>query len=75
MSYRYPVATITNCEALFVHRQGVGLEGIALRLRAALDARRQRYVMLHLPRSELDKLISVFPGLAASTVLPLASTW
>ncbi len=48
MSYGYPVASITNCEALFVHRQGVGLEGIALRLRAAPDARQQRYVMLHL---------------------------
>lgn len=66
------LATITNCEALFVQRDGAGLEGMALRLRAALDARQQRYVMLHVPRSQLDKLIAVFPGLAAPTVLPLA---
>jgi ATP phosphoribosyltransferase len=73
VSYRYPVPSITNSEALFVHRRGVGLEGIALRLRAALDARRQRYVILHLPRTELDKLIWVFPGLAAPAVMPLAA--
>jgi ATP phosphoribosyltransferase len=66
------LATITNCEALFVQRDDAGLEAMALRLRAALDARQQRYVMLHLPRTELDQLISVFPGLAAPTVLPLA---
>jgi ATP phosphoribosyltransferase len=66
------LATITKRQALFVQRDGAGLEGMALRLRAALDARQQRYVMLHLPRTELDKLVSVFPGLAAPTVLPLA---
>ena len=66
------LATIANCEGLFVRRDGAGLEGMALRLGAALDARQQRYVMLHLPRAELDRLVSIFPGLAAPTVLPLA---
>jgi ATP phosphoribosyltransferase len=66
------LATITNCEALFVQRDNAGLENMALRLGAALDARQQRYVMFHLPRAELDKLVSIFPGLAAPTVLPLA---
>jgi ATP phosphoribosyltransferase len=28
--------------------------------------------MFHLPRAELDRLVSIFPGLAAPTVLPLA---
>jgi ATP phosphoribosyltransferase len=28
--------------------------------------------MLHLPRNSLDQLVSVFPGLASPTVLPLA---
>ncbi len=66
------LATITDCEGLFVRRPGPGLEGMALRLGAALDARQQRYVMLHLPRAELDRLVSIFPGLAAPTILPLA---
>jgi ATP phosphoribosyltransferase len=66
------LATITNCQALFVQRDDAGLENMALRLGAALDARQQRYVMFHLPRTELDKLVTIFPGLAAPTVLPLA---
>ncbi len=66
------LATITSCQALFVQRDGAGLEDMALRLGAALDARQQRYLMFHLPRAELDRLVSIFPGLAAPTVLPLA---
>lgn len=66
------LATITSCEALFVQRDDAGLENMALRLGAALDARQQRYLMFHLPRAELDRLVSIFPGLAAPTVLPLA---
>jgi ATP phosphoribosyltransferase len=66
------LATITNCEALFVQRDEAALENMTLRLGAALDARQQRYVMLHLPRAKLDRLVSIFPGLAAPTVLPLA---
>jgi ATP phosphoribosyltransferase len=66
------LATITSCQALFVQRDDAGLEDMALRLGAALDARQQRYLMFHLPRAELDRLVSIFPGLAAPTVLPLA---
>jgi ATP phosphoribosyltransferase len=66
------LGTITRCEALFVHHGGAGLDDLALRLNAALEARQQRYVMLHIPRAKLDELVSVFPGLAAPTVLPLA---
>jgi ATP phosphoribosyltransferase len=66
------LATISTCEALFVHHDSAGLDGIALRLAAALDALQQRYVMLHIPRAKLDQLISIFPGLASPTVLPLA---
>jgi ATP phosphoribosyltransferase len=66
------LATITSCQALFVQRDNAGLEDMALRLGAALAARQQRYLMFHLPRAELDRLVSIFPGLAAPTVLPLA---
>jgi len=64
---------ITPCEALFVRRDDTpALDDMALRLTAVLDARRHRYVMLHIPRERLDSLRSVFPGLASPTVLPLA---
>ena len=66
------LATIAQCQASFVHDGAAGLDDLVLRLGAALDARQQRYIMLHIPREKLDQLSSVFPGLAAPTVLPLA---
>jgi ATP phosphoribosyltransferase len=66
------LAEIASCEALFVHDGAAGLDDIALRLRAALDAGAHRYVMLHLPPAQLGALIALFPGLASPTVLPLA---
>ena len=66
------LATMAHCEALLVHNADPGLVDLALRMEATLDARQQRYVMLHIPRAKLDELVSVFPGLASPTVLPLA---
>jgi ATP phosphoribosyltransferase len=64
---------IQPCEALFVRAaQSPALDDLALRLNAALEAARHRYVMLHVSRDQLDKLRYLFPGLAAPTVLPLA---
>ncbi len=67
------VEEIRACEALFVRRtEAAVLDDLALRLQASLDARRHRYVMLHVPRERLEALREVFPGLASPTVLPLA---
>jgi ATP phosphoribosyltransferase len=66
------LAEIASCEALFVHDGAPGLDDVALRLRAALDAGAHRYVMLHLPPGRIGALIELFPGLASPTVLPLA---
>lgn len=63
---------IVHCEALFVHRRAAELDEIVLRLRTALDGRRHKYVMLHLPPDRLGDLTDIFTGLAAPTVLPLA---
>lgn len=64
---------LRHCEALFVRREDTPvLDDFALRLDAVLAARAHRYVMLHVPRDNLDDLRGVFPGLAAPTVLPLA---
>lgn len=48
------------------------IQGLILRLEAALAARLTQYVMLHLPADRVSDLGMVFPGLAAPTVLPLA---
>jgi ATP phosphoribosyltransferase len=64
---------IRDCQALYVRRRETAdLDALSLRLEAVLAARRHRYVMLHVARANLDALRSVFPGLAAPTVLPLA---
>lgn len=66
------LATIANCEALFVHNGDLSLQELELRLRAVLESRRHRYVMLHLDPAKLHQLAELFPGLEAPTVLPLA---
>lgn len=66
------LAAMACCEALFVHDDAPALADLTLRLEAVLDARRHRYVMLHLPPERLALLTTMFPGLAAPTVLPLA---
>lgn len=65
--------SLGHCEALFViHHDTPVLGDLTLRLEAVLEARRHRYVMLHVPREALDDLRDIFPGLASPTVLPLA---
>lgn len=64
------LAEIARCEAEFV--VAAGLEDLQVRLEAALEARKHKYLMLHLPPSKIDRLADIFPGLAAPTVLPLA---
>ncbi len=66
------LAEIAHCEALLVHRGDRGLDELDMRVGAVLDARRHRYVMLHLDPARLADLAALFPGLAAPTVLPLA---
>lgn len=65
---------LRRCEALFVRLAGgpASLDDLVLRLEAVLEARRHRYVMLHVPPERIDQLHALFPGLAAPTVLPLA---
>jgi ATP phosphoribosyltransferase len=63
---------IAHCEALFVHDGSAALADLTLRLDAVLQARRQRYVIMHLPPDRLADLTQIFSGLAAPTVLPLA---
>lgn len=64
------LAEIAKCEAEFVVASG--LEDLQVRLEAALQARKHKYLMLHLPPDKIVGLADIFPGLAAPTVLPLA---
>ncbi|WP_336248746.1 ATP phosphoribosyltransferase [Stomatohabitans albus] len=68
------LAEIMACEAEFVHSDEAHpiIDDLVLRVKAALDARQARYVMLHIPVDRIDDLRGLFPGLASPTVLPLA---
>lgn len=66
------LAEIASCEALFVRNDNGALEDLILRLSAVVEARSQRYVMLHLPPERVSQLATILHGLAAPTVLPLA---
>ncbi|MBS1846659.1 MAG: ATP phosphoribosyltransferase [Actinobacteria bacterium] len=68
-----PLATLTSCEALFVHTDADDLRALRARLHAVLEARRTRYVMLHLDPDRLDDLKGLVSGLVAPTVLPLSN--
>ena len=63
-----------SCQAIFSwpEQPNAQIEALLLRLEAALEARSTQYVMLHLPADKVGDLGSIFPGLAAPTVLPLA---
>jgi len=62
------------CQATFAWASTASddIAPLTLRLEAAIAARATQYVMLHLPEERVGDLSSVFPGLAAPTVLPLA---
>jgi ATP phosphoribosyltransferase len=65
------LAEVESCEAEFVGA-GDGLDDLRLRIDAALNARTHRYLMLHVAPDRIAGLATIFPGLAAPTVLPLA---
>lgn len=62
---------VARCEAEFVAVDD-RLPDLTVRLQAAVQARRHRYLMLHLAPDKIDGLAEIFPGLAAPTVLPLS---
>jgi ATP phosphoribosyltransferase len=75
-----PVATLFESQAVLVAHvgtwadpeRGATIRRLAVRFDAYLTARRVRYVMLNAPRSALDELRRILPGLRSPTVIPLA---
>lgn len=63
-----------SCQATFSWAENASeqIAKLNVRIQAAIQARQTQYVMLHVPKDKVEQLGSVFPGLAAPTILPLA---
>lgn len=75
-----PIATVMESEAVLVAnpealenpRRSATLNRLLLRIRSVLAARRFKYVMMNAPRSALDEIKAIVPGLRNPTIVPLA---
>ena len=75
-----PIDTILESEAVLVANptaladpaRRATIDRLVMRLRAALDARLYKYVMMNAPRAALPAIQALTPGLKAPTIVPLA---
>jgi len=70
----HAIAEGERCEAIFswADEGNDHVAGLKLRIEAAQAARLTQYLMLHLPPAKVNDLQTIFPGLAAPTILPLS---
>lgn len=64
-----------SCQAVFAHQPTdthTEVQSLLLRMEAARTAATRQYVVLHIAPDKVDDLGSIFPGLAAPTLLPLS---
>ena len=48
------------------------LEKLQFRIQSVLQARKNRYVLMNVPNTNLDQIIKILPGMRSPTVVPLA---
>lgn len=74
----HAIDEIVPCQAVFSRAEtsdpdiSAALSAMVLRIGAADTATKRQYLVLHIHPDKVDQLGSVFPGLAAPTILPLA---
>lgn len=67
-------ALVANPKSLSDKRTGPLIERLLIRIRAVLEARGKRYLMMNAPADALPKIQKVIPSLKSPTVVPLAAT-
>jgi ATP phosphoribosyltransferase len=65
------LGALLESEAVLIGRDGAA-NGIVSMLRAVVEARAHRYVMLNAPQARLDDVCAILHGARAPSVLPLA---
>lgn len=72
--------TILNSEAVLIKKTklsteaSVLLESLLFRIESVKKAKKNKYVLLNAPNEQLEKIISILPGMRSPTVLPLATS-
>jgi ATP phosphoribosyltransferase len=72
------VETVLESQAVLIKhaslngQQAALLEKLLFRIKAVKKARNNKYVLLNAPNNNLQKIISLLPGMKSPTVLPLA---
>lgn len=74
------VETILDSQAVLICNNTITderkqvLERLLFRIRSVKKAKRSKYILLNAPNEQLDKIISLLPGMRSPTVLPLAES-
>jgi len=69
---------ILESQAVLVARKNLDeeknaiLDKLLFRIRAVKKAKKSKYVLMNAPNDQLDKIISLLPGMRSPTILPLA---
>lgn len=72
------VETVVQSEALLIGYPHVSAEKrdvlaqLLFRLQAVKDAENKKYVLMNVPRSKVDDIVRVLPGMKSPTIMPLA---
>jgi ATP phosphoribosyltransferase len=71
------IETVTQSEALLVANQALGeqkrriLDDLVFRIRAVLNAREYKYILLNCPNNSVERVTAILPGIKSPTVMPL----
>lgn len=74
------VETVLNSEAVLIAGKNLNaelqsiLDKLLFRIRAVKAAKENKYILLNAPNENLEKIISILPGMRSPSVLPLAET-
>ncbi len=74
------VETIMTSEAVLIVRENLNdkpreiLEKLLFRIRAVIEARENKYILLNTPNEKLDEICSLLPGMKSPTIMPLAES-
>lgn len=73
------VETVLKSEAVIIAHENLSaekkliLENIIFRIKAVQKAKTNKYILLNAPNKNLEKIISIIPGMKSPTVMPLAT--